>query len=435
MDAQSPLRFSDKAPALTIRAGRRSMRPDEQPDYLTAAPHTTPALSDPSVLTMARAAAQRLRFAKAASPSARAEFCLSLLNQDAAPPVLRDFKRSVACLPMDERHYWIGTFYTLLLPPQARRDQAAYFTPPFLAEAVIDLAIEAGFDPLNHKVLDPAAGGAAFLSTVAGRKLGLGISGSNAASGLHGIEIDPGLAEISACLIADRLGSPVSRRLITVCDALSVRPRALYDLVIANPPYGRITPGNLNDKRWQKVAYSGHINKYTIFADLCLRYARSGGIVALVIPSSFRAGPLYDRLRSHIRSEAQILAIGTVADRDGLFADVAQDVSVLVVRKGEPHAPRAVVRFPTLPSHAKGSVRTATLPIDPKMPWPTPMAAGRHVGGATLASYGVDVRSGYFVWNREGHRLITKAKRRSYPLIWAKNVKVGTLCRPFRQDR
>jgi adenine-specific DNA-methyltransferase len=298
---------------------------------------TTTGSSDPSLLNVARATARRLQPRRPVSNETRAQLCLSLLKPDAGPPALAEFKELIEGLPVGERHYWIGTLYTLLLPPKARRDQAAYFTPPYLAEAVIDLVIEAGFDIVRHKALDLAAGGAAFLSTIAGRKLALGLPAAKAASGLRGIEIDPGLAEISRGLVADRVGLKVSNSLISVRDALSVRPRASYDLVIANPPYGRVSAFDIPNRQWMNVAHSGHVNKYAVFVDLSLRFAKKGGIVALVLPSSFRAGPLYDRLRSYVPSQGEVLAIGTLASRDGIFADVAQDVSVIVIRKGDPH--------------------------------------------------------------------------------------------------
>ena len=56
-----------------------------------------------------------------------------------------------------------------MLSAKVRRSQATYFTPPAVADAVVDLAIAAGFDLGRDDVLDPAAGGAAFLSTLAGR--------------------------------------------------------------------------------------------------------------------------------------------------------------------------------------------------------------------------------------------------------------------------
>lgn len=393
-------------------------------------PIAEPILSGVSVLNVARAAARRIQSGNAVRGRRRVQLCLSLLKPGEGAPELSDLRRLLEGMPVNERHYWIGTLYTLLLPPKTRRDQATYFTPPHLAEAVIDLAVEAGFDVAHHKALDPAAGGASFLSTIAGRKLELGVPASQAASGLRGIEIDAGLAEISRALIADRLGRPTPKELISVTDALSVRARACYDLVIANPPYGRVSPDDLPDKRWANVAYGGHVNKYALFADLSLRFARRSGVVALIIPSSVRAGPLYDRLRAHIRSQGEVLAIGTVGSRDGIFADVAQDVSVIVIRKGASHPPTNLVSFPTLANSAAGDALRRTLPSEPKQPWPMPTAGDERFGGSRLAEYGVEVRAGYFVWNRERERLIKKAKRNAYPLIWAKNVKVGSFSRP-----
>lgn len=72
------------------------------------------------------------------------------------------FRTRLAALPTHERNYWIGTLYTLMMSPADRRAQAAYFTPPYLADAVIDMAVDHGFDVARHDVLDPAAGGAAF---------------------------------------------------------------------------------------------------------------------------------------------------------------------------------------------------------------------------------------------------------------------------------
>lgn len=385
-----------------------------------------------AVLAHARSAARSL--AKSATTAqSRADVCLDLLSDTGSDPRLDAFRKILHALPADERHYWIGTLYTLLLPMKVRRSQATYFTPPTVADAVIDLAIGAGFDLETDTVLDPAAGGAAFLSTLAGRMAIAGLNADEVAYRLNGIEIDTGLATLSSRLIAERLGSPLPRDVILTGDALKVTIPASYGLVIANPPYGRMTIDGVRGEAWRKVAHSGHINKYALFTELCLRHARPGGIVALVIPSSFRAGPLYDRMRTFIRAQAEVLAVGSIAGRDGVFIDVAQDISVLIVKKGIAHDPRAPVRFPIvglMPS--SNPLVEQTLPVEPGDAWPLPAIDPRLVGGSTLADYGVTARAGYFVWNRETERLVRKLGRtqRGYPLIWAKNVRPGELCRP-----
>jgi len=341
-------------------------------------------ISGARILTQAKAAARSV-VEEMRSTEDMVALCSGLLHCGPLPEKVREFGLSIAKLPIDQRHYWIGTFYTLMLPSKVRRDQATYFTPPHLAHAVLDLAIDAGFDLRSHDVLDPAAGGAAFLSTIAGRMLEAREEPGDIVYRLNGIEIDPGLARISEMLIEERLGGRFDRSVLAVGDALSMRPLAAYDLVIANPPYGRISPARAGE-HWREIAHSGHINKYAVFTDLCFRVAKPHGLIALVIPSSFRAGPLYDRLRAYVRKRGQVLVIGSVNSRDGVFIDVAQDVSVLLVRKGNPHDARIPVAFPAIGTPGKGSeVRHHMLPPQPEHPWPTPMADEGLVGGATLS--------------------------------------------------
>lgn len=380
------------------------------------------------LLAMARAAASEVE--RGLSVDARATFCLALLDGARHPGRISQFVSLIEPLSVEERHYWIGVFYTLLLSAETRRDQAAYFTPPYLANAVLDLAIDAGFNLAKHDVLDPAAGGAAFLSTIAARMQATGLDAEDIVYRLNGIEIDPGLAAISRSLIQRRLGEAVEREMIITADALRVKPLAAYNLVIANPPYGRLHIDDLPDDNWKAIAHSGHINKYAVFTEYCFRMAKPNALLALVIPSSFRAGPLYDLMRSYIRSHGQVVALGSVDGRKDVFVDVAQDVSVLLVRKGARHKTNVPVSFPVIGLGTVEAAQQQRLPADATRPWPTPAPDGEGRGGATLEDYGVFARAGYFVWNREQHRMAEEGDANAYPLMWAKNVKAGQLCRP-----
>ena len=40
-------------------------------------------------------------------------------------------------LDVDDRHYWISTFYTLLMSTAVRRERATYFTPPAIVRHLI----------------------------------------------------------------------------------------------------------------------------------------------------------------------------------------------------------------------------------------------------------------------------------------------------------
>ncbi|MFC3695566.1 HsdM family class I SAM-dependent methyltransferase [Chenggangzhangella methanolivorans] len=355
-----------------------------------------------------------------------------LLRARAGTDEFSGLARTLSTLAIDERHYWAGVFYTLLLPAELRREQAAYFTPPYLASAVLNLAVEYGFDLKSGAVLDPAAGGAAFLSTVAARMTSYGSDPNDVMTRLSGVEIDPGLAEISRALIAERLGLGARASIdVSVGDALRRDWEPKFDLVIANPPYGRVRPAALLGEHWKKVAHSGNINKYALFVELCLRAAKPGSLTALVIPSSFRTGPLYTKLRGFLRDEAQVLCVADVGPRDEVFADVAQDVSVLLLQKAG-DLQQSDTRFCAISASAGVTdIGAYALPQDREDPWPCPTLNLMPRGGATIADYGVMARAGYFVWNREGERLRESGEADAYPLIWAKNVKPGSLCQPL----
>ncbi len=386
-----------------------------------------------AILAHARRAAKEVE-ASGGADIARVRLVRDLLHSRDGDTEFGSFARALSNLSVDERHYWVGVFYTLLLPAEVRREHAAYFTPPYLANAVLNLAIEYGFDLRSGTVLDPAAGGAAFLSTIAARMTTVGARPDQVAGRLRGVDIDPGLARISRGLIADRLGlGGVSTIDMQVGDALRRRWKPEFDLVVANPPYGRITSAVLTGEHWKKVAHSGNINKYAIFVELCLRATKPGALVALVIPSSFRTGPLYTKLRGYLQAQAQVLCVGDVGPRDEVFADVAQDVSVLVLRKSS--AQRADTRFCIISATAGvKDIGAYPLPKNKDEPWPCPSLNAMPRGGATLADYGVTAKAGYFVWNREGDRLRKAEEADAYPLIWAKNVKPGHSCRPEGKD-
>lgn len=150
-----------------------------------------------------------------------------------------------------------------------RRAQAAYFTPPHLSEALLGLVRGEGFDPLRQSAIDPAAGGAAFLSTLAGQMHALGMKPRQIIGRLRRFEIDRGLASLSERLIGDRIGTSIADgSIVSVKEALRAKLTAKYDLVIANPPYGRVSPADVRDDVWQHVCHPGHLNKYALFTEL-----------------------------------------------------------------------------------------------------------------------------------------------------------------------
>jgi adenine-specific DNA-methyltransferase len=346
----------------------------------------------------------------------------------------------------------------MLIPKVRRRRLAAYFTPPHLAHHAIRAMMEAGVRPGQHRILDPASGGAAFLVPLATR-----IAASGHARGvraktilqdiertLHGVEIEPGLADLSQALLVDLLRGEIESSgvklngLVQRADTLKLeRPEALYDAVIGNPPYGRILrPTAAVLKRYRPVIADGYVNLYALFVEQALQWVRPGGVICLIIPMSFVGGPYFAELRKRILQSASVLRLDLIDKRSDVFLDVLYDLCVIVLRRnggpGRTAAPKSALLRVGEPNLDLGPL---DLPASPdSRVWVLPDGGESSAlfcpGFATLADYGYLAKTGYFVWNREKHRYRTGQRPRAneVPLFWAHNVRANERCVPQDGD-
>ncbi|MEH2509471.1 adenine-specific DNA-methyltransferase [Nitrobacteraceae bacterium AZCC 1564] len=378
-------------------------------------------------------------------PRTRLALALSLLSDRESPRIrnlTEPLRQELLRANVDERHYWLSTFYTLLMSANMRRDMATFFTPPAIVHHLIAQTEKAGLDLRTAHVIDPAAGGAAFVSSLAGRMTELGCRAEDIRGRLSGIEIDEHLALLGELLVCDRLSDRFDsgKRSIQVADSLRVGKIAAYDAVFVNPPYGRLLGlGENIPKEWLDFCARNHVNKYALFVDLAFRMAKPGGLVATVTPSSFLAGSLFQNLRAYIRSKAEVVRVD-VLERKDVFHDVQQDACVSVFRiltKGSSSASAFKPRLGRIDRNWKfeevGTITAASTEI--KAPWVLPEhddtddALRRCT--TRLTDYGVTPKAGYFVWNREQDRLHHGKKTgTAYPLFWATNIRPGAPCKP-----
>jgi adenine-specific DNA-methyltransferase len=176
------------------------------------------------------------------------------------------------------------------------------------------------------------------------------------------------------------------------------------------------------------------VNRYALFSGLATRMVRPGGVVVLVIPASFLTGPLFAPLREHFRRTCHVEEIVMLASRDGAFLDVTQDACVLTLTRASADitSARGVTPFAILSDTGELESRgVVEFPSPPGAPWRLPgKVSDSSEALFTLENYGVEAKSGYFVWNREVARMTTRHSRNAVPLIWAENIRPGSACWP-----
>ncbi len=381
--------------------------------------------------------------------------CEAIIAGRSTDPVVRSF---FSGLPSEEKHYWISSLYALLMPKERRRRLATYFTPPYLAQYVIDIMVEAGLRPGTHHIHDPASGGAAFLVPLAARIANAsrtkGASAKQTIAAiettLSGVEIEPRLARLSELLMADALKSELGARAQPLSVSISrgnalkqPAPADLYDAVVANPPYGRVfRPSKKTLSQFAAVISESYVNLYSLFIELAIRNTRPGGLICLIIPISFVGGSYFAALREHILKTTHVLRLDLIDKRSDVFLDVLYDVGILLLhKKGSPQAVEPA-RCSLLTVDQKSvDMGVLDLPANPSnriwaLPDGTDTGDFFRDGFATLSDYGYITKTGYFVWNREQdrYRVGNKPKRHEVPLYWAHNVRANAVCEPGHEQ-
>lgn len=364
---------------------------------------------------------------------------------DLAKPIAglaRVIGREAAELPIEEACYQLCATYAALVPKALRSARGMYYTPPALANRLLDMVEQVGVDWATARVLDPACGGGAFLLPVALRIRKALVSSPpshqliSIAQRLRGFDIDPFAAWLAQAWLEIALNdlpgprTPL-REIVRVCDTLAQEPDAdLFDLVIGNPPYGRVQLTPQQRRRFRRSLY-GHANLYGVFTDIAMRWTKAAGVIAYVTPTSFLAGEYFKMLRLLLAREAPPSAIDFITARRGVFEDVLQEALLATYRKGGA-VDRAVVHHLTFNSHRSaqnGHAGQFAMPIDPAAPWLAPRSPNHQtlvdcLGRMPhrLADWGYRVSTGPLVWNRHKSQLRTLLGKNVFPIVWAECV-------------
>lgn len=352
--------------------------------------------------------------------------------------------RHAATLDVLEASYLIGNVYTSLLPAEIRSTNGVYYTPPNLTARLLNMAEKAGVDWTTATVLDPACGGGAFLAPVALRIVSaLNTDDSkviinHVEKNLKGFEIDPFSAWMSQVFVEVAISKhciEAKRRLkniIEVRDSLAIENGdEKFDLIIGNPPYGKIKLETDKRKKFEDCLY-GHANLYGLFVHVAFHLLKQNGIVAYVTPTGFLGGEYFKKLRSFISHNGTPVEFDFISFRKGIFDDVLQETMLTIYKEGN-NQTHAVAVNEIIPTSAKQydihAIGSFTLPTDPSAPW----LLARNTSNANLvttfarlphrlADWGYEIKTGPLVWNRHKPQLREKKGSNTYPLIWAECI-------------
>jgi len=215
-------------------------------------------------------------------------------------------------------------------------------------------------------------------------------------------------------------------------DSLDLKPadQGTYDLVVGNPPYGRVSPAIERRAVFKRSIY-GHANLYGLFTDAALRWAKEDGVIGYVTPTSMLSGLYYKALRELLAAEARPHAVNFVSERDGVFADVLQETMLATYcRHGKTRTGK--VGFIEIDAAGDMSFCPAgafSMPARPAAPWLLPRAPDQTALSARLramphrlADYGYGVSTGPLVWNRFKGQFRSQPGAGNFPVIWAESV-------------
>jgi adenine-specific DNA-methyltransferase len=354
---------------------------------------------------------------------------------------------ALSVLSNERAGFLVGQLYTALLPEQHRKSFGAYYTPPPLVDRLLHLVEQSNIDWGRFRVIDPACGGAAFLASVAPRMLAdskevsaekklqdverrlVGVELDTFAAWMSMVLLDISVLDVS--LMAGRRIEPI----VLPQDALTLPAEYFghFDLVIGNPPYGKVTLSNELRKRFKESLF-GHANLYGIFTELAVRLAKPHGVIAYVTPTSFLGGEYFKQLRGFLSIHAPLSRLDFVTDREGVFDGVLQETMLTVFERKQSRE-NQVVRLhrisaaePTL-SVTVEVVGSCSLNGEKGNPWLLPRSADQlalvehlHSMPHRLSDYGFAVSTGQLVWNRHKDQLRTSYNGDCYPIVWAEAV-------------
>lgn len=372
-------------------------------------------------------------------------------------PEIRSFEQKLGRLALLEASYWLSTAYTALAPEEYRKRVAMYFTPPPIANRLLDDLVNEGVQFGHHSFMDPACGGAAFLTLVADRMRTALLAKCktpseilrHAETHLAGYDIDDTLSALARQFLRMVFYSEIrsTGRAATFNikrgDSLTKLAylQCKYDVVVCNPPYRKLTQSEVSPYR-EKFAevIQGQPNLYALFIQLATQLSKKLGFVGLVTPTSFLSGQSFGFLRTYLLNHSHVKHIGIIRERVRVYLDVEQDTVLTLIRPGAKSVREDTIARVSIVERDGRYRKIGRCPLpNSGTSWPLARDAEdlellkqAARSAFRLKDYGYSPTIGAFVWNRDPRptyltydEIPETRLEHTYPLLWASDLASG----------
>lgn len=343
---------------------------------------------------------------------------------------------------------------TARMTPDRQRDLGQYFTPRDVAERIASEARLPAGGVL--RLLDPGAGSGSLTAAMVARVI-------RERPGLHvevtAVELDrsfdaPLRETLEDCRrVATEVGTRLTFSLVHAdfvtwaAEMLGgtlgfLETPARFDMVIQNPPYGKITRSSAIRATLAQLGVDVP-NRYAAFLALGAMLLDDGGQLVAISPRSFANGAYFRSFRKRLFSLLGVDRISVFQERGSLFADlsVLQENIILTATRG-----RRPEKVAVTTSRGQGDATHEHLvryedvvrPGDPEafLHVPTDVDDGRVASAiedlpAGLADLGVKVSTGKVVDFRSKQALRMMPEPGTVPLIYPGHLREGRLKWPL----
>ncbi|MDE3721414.1 N-6 DNA methylase [Nocardiopsis sp. N85] len=246
------------------------------------------------------------------------------------------------------------------LEPGTQEAFGQHFTPAITGDLMAGMLDLAALDG-TVRILDPGTGVGSLTVSLIHR---LRTERPDLSLHVTAVEVDPQLVpHLAQTLAACEAYGRVKTEVITEDFLTSEEPRMRgpFDLVIANPPYGKLAR-NSDQRKHTALRTIDTPNRYSAFWAESVAALAPGGQIVIIVPRSWANGAYFTAFREWLLSQVGLDNLLVFESRDSVFADsgVLQENVVVSMTKGP--------QSPTVTMHAAlkhgAEVEHRTVPFD-----------------------------------------------------------------------